>query len=265
MELNLEEIELIKVDARYSYFNFPGFISRFTKNRLDILSITPINKLIFIQGDLETGFKHIKYRHSYFSLPKIEPNNRGKNKYILPTKFSKNSNPLLDYIRIADKLYIKGVINNNRNKNLIKYDTFYCKLEDELNKEYLLILYKDTKIIHTLYPIEKGKSELPYTKALLQVVSDNIIRLSFYIPYIDISGNIKYSLHIDIDASTNTENIKIIIFENDRPKEYIQVINRQIIIQHYRDMINRMREYEYANLSKFEDIIKMYEKGQIAE
>jgi hypothetical protein len=260
MELNTEEIESILREANNSYLNIPGFIAKVTKHRLDVLSITPVNKLVFIQGDLDTGFDHINYRHNYFSLPKIEPNKNDK--FVIPSKFDINSKPLLDYVRISDKIYSFGE-RNIKNKETDSYDTYTCKLEDEGNRIYFLVLYKNTKIVHTLFPIGKDYSELAYTKAPIRILNNNLVSMRFGIPYIDTSKKIKYLIQVDIDAGDSSENVMIIIFDNDKPKNYIQIIKLQLTIRHYDNMIHRMNCYLHSDLSEFENTIRMYEKGKI--
>ena len=65
--LTTSEIAFILQKANDPIYKIPGVVCFFSKNNpLEIIKVSP-KGLIFIEGNDETGFKHISERHNYYS------------------------------------------------------------------------------------------------------------------------------------------------------------------------------------------------------
>jgi hypothetical protein len=128
-----------------------------TKKYSDIMKISPIHELILINGNNDTGFEHIRIRHEqWINRPKWidvqTKTEKDKNKLQDQSLFRKDSTPIVDYLKIADSLYTKeNLQTTTKNEQFDLYKGLHTHSDNETPK-YKLLLYKDSKIIHTLYP-----------------------------------------------------------------------------------------------------------------
>ena len=73
-----------------------GVMAKFTKHWYDVFTISPLG-LIHIQGNQDTGWKHIMDRHGYFS----DQSYFGEGALGNPNKFTRSSIPINDYLFIS--------------------------------------------------------------------------------------------------------------------------------------------------------------------
>jgi hypothetical protein len=170
--LTPEEIEKISTKAKYSILNNPGFVGQFTKFRTDIFSISTNKKLIFIQGDNFTGLQHINMRHRFYTNAQSKIS---KNSFVATSRFPKDLGKLFDYQKISEALYNPENV-DSKNNNPILFDVYKGKA-DETGIEYRLILYKGTKIVHTLFPIEKKKQKKKFEKTDIVAQWHNLVTI----------------------------------------------------------------------------------------
>ncbi len=152
--LTNEEInDIIKYAEDNPPLKYP-YVIGFGSEKTAVWKVTPKNNIIIIKGDKYTGFEHINDRHNYWSeQPFWNENNNGE--FILdnPSKFNKNSLPIVEYADVADKLYNKEFLNIEKNKAPELFDLYIGKIDD--GTSYKMLLYKNTKILHTLFPEKK--------------------------------------------------------------------------------------------------------------
>lgn len=156
--LTKEEIESINsfVDnnpaLRYPYVINVG------SDKTSVWKVTPTNGIIIIKGDEYTGFEHINNRHNYW----INEPNWVDGKLDNPSKFNRKSLPIVDYSNISDMLYSENNLNLEKNKKPELFDLYIGEIDDEVNgkMKYRMLLYKDTKILHTLFPEKKDNNRL---------------------------------------------------------------------------------------------------------
>jgi hypothetical protein len=252
--LTTEEIKKINSDASTSLLNIPGVFGKFTKKKTDILSLSPINRLIFIQGDSFTGITHINLRHRYYtnSFSKTKDN-----RFAPTSKFEKESGKLFDYHKISDKLY------SSHNTDLDNYrpDIFeiYKSKVDDI--EYKMILYKDTKIIHTIFPIQRKKDFKKFEKG--DIITQQIDFRTYIgvIPYFDSSHVIKYGIGIKCNTFEENEEWFIFIYENGKPVNQINIGMLEIKYQY--DIGTRFQQINFEDVTKYEEVIDKIEKGEI--
>jgi len=171
--LTKEHISIIEKEAQNPIYRLPEIISFAlgTDNPLAIIKITQ-KGLIFIKGTDDTGFTHIHQRHSAHSrqedwidfydsngniIEKKDSLGRKKLRLDNPSRFHPHSISIIEYLRIADQVYNEENLNieKNKRKDLFDvYDGIIFEL-DEKKIQYRLITYKNSKIIHTLFPAAK--------------------------------------------------------------------------------------------------------------
>lgn len=280
--LSKEQIEFILNESQKPIYSLRGIISFAvaTENPFSIMKITE-KGLIFINGTDDTGFTHINIRHtggrsthfwkdfSDLNGNKIEKKDSlGRKKYQLdnPSLFHPHSIPIFDYLLIAEQIYSISNLNNEKNKQPDLFDLYEGKATANKNNEqfYRLLLYKDTKIVHTLYPIKKTFNKQkkiivdfarlsPRTITTLNKIEDFQVE----IPYIDEYNVIRYLVIIRVDP-----------MDNLKEKLYIQVYSPlgQPLFTHYYGSGNKHCEInspEFLNFIErmdFTDIEKIIKK-----
>src|SRR5665647_2416706 len=205
--LSIEDLRYIEKKTQDPIYKMTGFVSAFSNgNPLTIASIST-KDLIFIYGNEYTGLTHIMARHNYYS-------NRGdwhfddKNQIQIdnPSKFSKNSKPLFDYKAISDDIFKPENKKESKDDRFEKYSGFSSIMEN-IEMEYHLIVYKNTKIVHTLFPqkkiFNKRKKILNFKRGDLTVTTrpDERFLIAKY-PYLDVNEIIRYIIIIVFDNQT---------------------------------------------------------------
>ncbi|MDO6599724.1 hypothetical protein [Tenacibaculum sp. 1_MG-2023] len=248
--LTLTELEKIEFFSEKNQQFKDPFLLNITQKYSDIMKISPINGLILIKGNEFTGFEHIRTRHEqWISSPNWAEytDNLGEKKIRLQNQslFRKDSTPFFDYCNIADSIYNKENLNLEQNKNKDKFDLYigYHKHIESSNTKYKLVLYKDTKIIHTLYP-QSDKNNPKKVKGF------NLLRkgitgswetknciIEIKIPYINKENKIIYLIVIRKSPYNNLE------------KAYIQINHKNE--KPWKTVIIGERKIEMNNLEKF--------------
>lgn len=236
-------------------------------NEKTIITISKDKQLIFVEGNKDTGFQHLRDRHGFFSFKNYWQSDGANVKLDNPTKFHPAMMPIIDFVKIADAVFNienKNITKNTRPDVFDKYTgTFSYKEEPE--QEAHLIVYKDTKIVHSLFPNKKKynrKIKLKYGKGN---VTTSLKFPEGYndltVPYEDSRGVIVYSILIRKFYAEQIE--KVFIQKHDEqgePKELFFLGQRAFSDFESFDREN-MAQYQYGDLSDFEDIINQIDKG----
>lgn len=254
--LTTAEIQSIVNKAQFSILNNPGII-KVTKFPHDIMSITPINKLIFIEGTKDTGLLHIRARHGFYTNAHSKMSN---GLFIKTSKFEPNSQPLRDYSFLADALYSTENIDLG-NKRPDVFDVFKKELVFPDKKEFRLICYKNTKIIHTIFPIEKGKPKRKLRKGDIIVGRPNINTYIAVIPYFNIHDQIQYGIGITFSLFEKLETWIIIIYEEGVPTRQVNL--KELKIDYTYNIEFRFEKLNVANVDNIEKVIEDIENGTI--
>lgn len=270
--LTEDELNYVINKAKFSLLNNAGFISQFTKSHIDIAHISPNKKLIFIKGNIYTGLEHIMFRHNTFSH-EVNPLNKG---FVVTSKFDESTQSLLKYSILSELLYNPSNLNLHSNKSPNKFDLYKSSINET---KYILLLYKDTKVVHTLYPdipikkrLEKKyrRSKLIFEVDGLQVkvpllpyYDKDFGTASLTIPYYNNQNSLCYAFRITFFEKENMEKMALLIYENEVVVKFIQFKDRV----HSPDfsLFNRVNEIQYNNLKQVEEVIEKYEKGMIKE
>ncbi len=260
--LTSEEIQEIIDSAKISeVLRIPNILS-FGIEKTSIYKISPNNGIIFIKGDENTGFTHINQRHSFWSENHYWK--EGNDKIILddPSKFNRKSLPIIDYVAIADSLYSNENLNIEKNKNPNLFDLYSGFVEGENNgkAKYHMILYKGTRIIHTLYPHNKSnnrKKIINFRKGEPSgKMSMNPLFYSIAVPYHDNIERVKYSFQFTKTFKNKMEDAVLI---NHKSQESIKLFERNYELFNYDEDLWSVK---YADLSGVERLIKQLEERE---
>lgn len=248
-----------------------------TKYPVDIMKVSPIQGLIFAKGNEHTGFDHIHQRHErWTSKPKwIESKNKHGNIEIRLQNqgvFREDSIPFFDYCKIADSVYKKENLNtekNNRPELFEKYSGLFTHRDGKVT-QYNLIVYKGTKVVHTLYPQSnknnpKRVKGFKFTRGSISGSWDIMNSVSMIkIPYLNHEKTIKYVLIFRRVLHKNIEKV-IIQVNNKTGKPFKSVVlgERNVDFKNHVDGLNQMElmRLQYADLRELEKMILKIEKA----
>jgi hypothetical protein len=270
--LTEDDLNYIIKKADFSLLNNVGFIYQFTTTYRDIAHITPYKKLIFIKGNKHTGLEHIMLRHNSFSH-EVNPLNKG---FVETSKFNIKSKPLFDYSHLSELLYTPANLNEQLNKLPNKFDLYNDKINET---RYILLLYKDTKVVHTLYPDipirHRQKKKYRRGKLIFEVrgVQVNVPLLPYYdkdfetasvtIPYYNHNDILCYAFQIIFLERENIEKMSLLIYSNEVFVKFIQ-FKDQIHNPEF-SLFNRVNELQHNSLKQIDEVIELYENGMIKE
>ena len=257
--LTNQDIQEIQNEANNELYSIPN-IMHFNNDYKSIARVTP-QKLILIFGNSETGLIHINKRHlqskGYYRITHGKIQN--------PSLFNIKTIPVIDYTNIADNIYING-------KKTIKED--FVVFKGEYNKaKYCLVLYKNSRIIHTLYPTEdtykKSKDKiaqlimgkLKYTHNL----NENIF--TAIIPFLNEKEETKFTYYFRINPISKKEEVWLEIY-NELQKPYITYfIGSRNISNEIKDFNKYLESilstFEFGNVDKFMKLLGKIEKRGI--
>lgn len=191
-----------------------------------IMNISPVNGLILIGGNEETGFEHIRLRHELYSGRTYWRNDVSDQvKLDYPSKFGPNSIPVFSYVELADALYKPAFLKVSSNSEHDLFDVYdgIPEITSAENRRFKLILYKGTKIIHTLYPTNakytvKKPSGFALHKGGVGVEHNTMTGLvTVTIPYFDHRKVKCYSAVHGYDHASHQLHKKILIHGTGKP------------------------------------------------
>lgn len=262
--LSPNDILIILEDAKNPIFKVPGVIGQCSNgNPLTIASIS-LNGLIFIYGNSDTGLSHIMERHQYFSTRSDWfINHHGKAEIDNPSKFSRESSPLPDYKAIAEDIYKSENLSESKRPELFeKYTGFSHRLQNK-KLQYHLLVYRGTKIVHSMFPQKKNfnkRQKILNLKRHDLIVVEKFEDSRFFIgkyQYSDSKEIIRYIIILRLDNENNTL------------KTYVQVNNiygqplysdqlSQTILKDKMTSEQYFNSLEDVDLSKVEKEIKKF-------
>ncbi len=247
------------------------------KAPVDIVKVSQKLGLIIAKGNEYTGFEHIHQRHEQWtSTPKwIESkNDDGNIKWRLQKQglFRKDSIPFFDYCIIAESVYKAENLNIEKNKRLDLFEMYIGEYihKDNTNAKYILLVYKGTKVIHTLYPQSNKNNpfrvkRFNYTRGRITSNWDGFINsfITIRVPYLNHKEKVEYTLVFIKDLSKNQE-IAIIQVNNNLgiPWKSVIIGERKIASNNNCSFFNQLEltRLQYADLREFEKCILEIER-----
>lgn len=225
--LSQEEIkEISKAAVKFPVFDRPVmFIG--PKNHKTLIGKSPKKGLIMIEGNDDTGFCHIQKRHAYKYEYKVWKNDN-HHQLDFPTVFPEKELLFLNWHKITDAIYNKENFQNNNVSE--RFDLFIGDYEyDKKKYKCALLLYRNTKIVHTLYLKlnkkifnKKKPSGFHFIKGKMECSLDfgnekEILK----IPYLDSCDETKYLVEVKWNMKTFIEEWRIIIYRSDKNFVYL--------------------------------------------
>ncbi len=219
--LTKEEIAQISKEGLNPILRHPDVIN-VGRTHTAIIKVTTKNGLIFIKGNNYTGFEHIHQRHDFFS-PKFywkedtQMKSDSKIRLDNPGKFSSKSIPIFDYVAIADEVFQPNNLNikgNKRPKDFDIYDGNYTHKDGE-SVNYRLVIYKDSLIVHSLFPTKKTFNRekiLNYARGPVSATLNNS-GLFIKIPYLNHANEVVFRVLIKKVLKENKEECFIEAFD----------------------------------------------------
>ena len=242
-----------------------------------IVRVTKPSKLILIKGNEYTGLHHITLRHGYHSLQRtwqvdISPEGNQSLRLDDPSRFRPSLIPIIDYPKIAEAVFSKGELDVTKNKRPELFDKYVGSFiyPDNIAEQHTLILYKNTKIIHTLFP-NKSLNNRPKLRGfhLKREQTKSEWRLGsntkeVIVPYSSKSGVIKYAITF---KSHSDKKLEIGLYYHDKSGErshYLLIAERSLEGNSTDFFRDGPRYVQYADLRWIEQYIKDTESGLMA-
>lgn len=263
--LTINEIHEVLTEASNPKYEIQNLL-HFGLSITSILRISKSKKLILIRGNSYTGFDHIMERHHPTSKKgfwKDEINLEN------PSKFSVSTIPIYDFLHVAESIFEENLINDKENKRPDLFDLYIGQHTDSQNKfaDYKLLLYKDTRIIHSLFPIKRTFNK----KKVINLRQGNTSSISydreninmFFIPYFDEMNIERYKIILRQHLSLATEKWYIQINSNTGEPLATYFVEKRNITSYLQTPF-RLTSLDFIeNLSSIEKIIGRILKGEI--
>jgi len=156
-----------------------------------------------------------------------------------PSRFQPSSLPIYDWVQIADDVYQYGQIDDRAHPDaaqFVKYTGQSASYEGSNGKalDFTLILYRDTKIVHSLFPRKDmvpgmAKSKLKKIKRALNLAKAETTLwydwLTIEIPYVDKDITERYVIIVRIDLENMHGKAHLQInWPNGQPRYSINVL-----------------------------------------
>lgn len=248
------------------YYNSLVLDGKSTETSIFTISIK--KRLIFTEGNEHTGYRHLRERHAPFTYKNYWVKTEdGQIKLDRPSKFSAGMAPGIDYIKIADSLFSpknKNITKNNHPEIFDKYTGFYADKNDSLEK-YHLLTYKDTRVVHTLFPDKKkhnfkavakfGKGHVVATRKL----NNHYDYADLLVPYENKDGITAYSILIRKFYQEQVE--RVFIQQHDEKGEvgYLFLLGERDINDFTSFDYPTMAHFQHRDLIDYEQVInKIY-------
>jgi hypothetical protein len=212
--------EITKTARTFPIFDRPIiFIGQ--KNYKTLIGKSPKNGLIMIEGNDDTGFRHIQKRHAYkYEYKEWKKDTPSELDY--PTVFPEGELLFQNWHKIVDAVYKKENFDLEKNNDPDKFDLFFGDYQyDGKIYKCVLLLYKNTKIIQTFYLKLNSKNKVfnkkkpsgfHFVKRKIKCISDyGRGKQILDIPYFDNHEELKYLVKVEWDMVTCDEIWRIII------------------------------------------------------
>jgi hypothetical protein len=251
--LTFEEVGSILYDATDPQYQIPNLHYLGIK-KTDIMRISQEKQLILFNGNEHTGYKHIYKRHN--PIPKgVTWSISGS--MTESTKFSFYHTPIFYYLIIAEAIYCPENLNKDKNIRPDNFDLYIGTYTDPQNitNTYRLLLYKNTRIIHNLFPEQKVYHKFKPVKGFNLIQGSTgythdvaNMKVTYKFKFFDSKSTPKIDVSIETDRHFKTEKwtynildwdgnvLKTIHFANFRKEEFINMHQRATNLTYFEDL-----------------------------
>jgi len=255
---SITELTEITNEAINPIYSEPNLIHLGT-NKTSIRGVSGANGLILAYGNAHTGYQHIYERHSQSSrMPFWDESGKiGK-----PTKFPLNFAPV-DYLYVASTIYKETNICLKKNKRPETFELYIGTYHHKKGRsvEYSLLVYKNSKVIHTFFINENSKpfNQKRHVNLKQSWVTGNHTLFeniqTFTFSYYDNSDIELFKVLIRYDGNVKKERWYVQVNPiSDRP--FVTTHLKEVdVVKSDQYMIN-LFSYEFDDVSWIEKIIK---------
>jgi hypothetical protein len=256
-----------------------GVLASFKKQWYGIMSISP-GGLIHIHGNRDTGWAHIISRHSYYSNDLYF----GQGALGEPSRFQDTGIPIFDWRQVADDVFMQDNIDTKEHTDgamFVKYtgSSAHFTNSNGETKDFILILYRNTRIVHSLFPkkslqpdtpkskLREFKRALDYISAQKPLFGDN---LTIRIPYLNEELIERYVIviHIDLNTMDSLGHLQV-NWPNSQPRFSIHTLLRFTADLEKTDVETNNIEFtrfinsftKYADFAHIEEVMDRTEKN----
>ena len=236
-----------------------------------IETISKNNHLIFVVGNADTGFRHLNERHGFFSFQNFWIKNEDQEfKLDNPSKFHPGMMPIIDFVKIADAIFFpeKKNITKNHNPSLFDKYTGEYLYENGSQEKYHLITYKDTKIVHTMFPDKKKynrKIKFKYGKGIVSTklkYTDSEAYNDLLVPYKNKEKVTVYSILIRKFYNEKVERFIIQKHNKDGVPEIHYILGERDFENFESFNRETLHLFQTADLGELEDIMAQLQKTE---
>ncbi|MEQ6169103.1 hypothetical protein AAOE16_18030 [Ekhidna sp. MALMAid0563] len=262
--LTPSEIKEIQEEAKKPKYAQTNLV-HLGKDKTSIFRISPTTGLILINGNEWTGREHIDIRHSPSSrMPYWDENDKLENQ----SKFHLGLPPIA-YLSVADQVYKTENFNKEKNKRPEVFDLFIgnAQFNNLPETEYTLVIYKDTKIIHSFFVSSNKK---PFNKKKIIDLRQGWANSSwdlmagietFTIPYFDRNSIERFKIILKTDRVSATDNW----FVQMNDEQGTPVLTTGVRVDKINSTLEtpfRMKQLDYSKLDWIEKLIKKMLEGK---
>lgn len=232
-----------------------------------LIGVSDKHSLFLIKGNPDTGNQHIEERHGYWSIKLYTlQNEKGETVFQNQSRFPSKVSPI-HFLTIADEIYSpENLIADNPHPDSSKFDLYIgeFQFEKEKKEKVKLLVYKNTKIIHSLF-LQSAK----YNKKRVKHFRFSRGQVKYakkkpnqprkvLIPYFDSNFKLCFGVTIEKYPKDDREDIIIMIFDpesNELSKNnFIKILERKI--NHFVSEEAEEFNYQHADLREVEKLIK---------
>jgi len=262
--LNAQDIKDVEDEAATEFaFKYYGvrLMDNPSYNFKKVLQVSDINNLILIKGNKDTGYEHIRMRHNYWTTS-VYPQGES---FQFQGLFPQDTYPAI-FVKIADTIYSQGNhVKDNDNQGAKIFDLYtgeYVFKGLDTPDKVKLLVYKDTRIIHTLYPqsskYNKKKKNRPngfkFARGEVKVVQHDAVTKLVFVPYLDLNLRTKYVLIVEKNVALDKERLSIYIYDDSENLIDVKVLGYRKLIAFSGDTSERIT-YQHGDLRPIEKII----------
>ena len=228
-----------------------------------IVKVSALSGLILIQGNKATGLQEILSRNQPASaIPYWIDAHTKKGSFFNSQHRQHKSNstsPFLDYMSVAEAIYKPENLNTNKNDRLARFDLYcgnYINI-DGTTDAYNLLLYKHSKVIHTLF-LQNRKSSKDFTlkrgkAAARWLVKDKVFQLN--IPYSDADNVKRFCVVFVKDVVKKTGECRIIVNNaKGQPIGFVKMPAKPFTI--FTSLADEVASLQHCRLKKIEGCIR---------
>lgn len=272
--LNAQDIRDVEHEAATEFeFKYYGvrLMDSASYNFKKVLQVSDVNNLILIKGNKDTCYEHIRMRHNYWTTS-VYPQGES---FQFQGLFPQDTYPAM-FTNIADTIYSYGkLIKDNVNQGAKIFDLYEGHvIFNGLDKpdKVKLLLYKDTRIIHTMYPqsskYNKRKKNRPsgfsFARGEVKVVQHNSFTKLVFVPYLDTKLRTKYVFIVQKNFVLAKELLTIHVYDDfENLTGLVDLGERDLI--HFDGDTSEQITYQHTNLKDIERLIMEIDSKRSSE